>query len=114
MGQMILENPNHFNLDYIASHACLSASQFERRFVQQVGVTPKFYARMCRFHKAFKLKKRFPDIKWLDIAWKTGYTDYQHLVRDCKQFSGTTPNLLLQEENQSPAQMLGVKLEYYR
>lgn len=114
IGELILENSHPFNLDYIASQACLSPSQFERRFVKQVGVTPKFFARMCRFHKAFKIKKRSPEINWLDIAWQSGYTDYQHLVKDCKQFSNTTPNFLLQEENQSPAQMLGVKLGYYR
>ncbi len=114
IGELILEHSHPFNLDYIASQACLSPSQFERRFVQQVGVTPKFFARMCRFHKAFKIKKNSPEINWLDIAWQTGYTDYQHLVKDCKQFSNTKPNFLLQEENQSPAQVLGVKLEHYR
>jgi AraC-like DNA-binding protein len=114
IGQMMLENPYHFNLDHVAGQACLSPSQFERRFVQQLGVTPKFFARMCRFHKAFNLKKRFPKTSWFDIAWQTGYTDYQHMVKDCKGFSGTTPHLLMQEEAQSPAQMLGVELQYYK
>jgi AraC-like DNA-binding protein len=114
IGQMILENPHHFNLDTTASQACLSTRQFERRFVEQVGVTPKFFARMCRFHQAFKLKKRYPHISWSAIAWQTGYTDYQHMVKDCKQFSGTTPALLMQEEDQSPAQMLGIQLGYYQ
>jgi AraC-like DNA-binding protein len=114
IGQMILENPFDFNLDYLANQACLSPSQLERRFMQQVGVTPKFFTRMCRFQEAFKLKKRFPNLSWLDIAWQTSYTDYQHLVKDCKQFTSTTPNLLMQEEDQSPAQMLGINLEYYK
>lgn len=114
IGQFILDNPNSFNLDSIANQACLSHRQFERRFVQQVGITPRFYQRMGRFRKAFELKLRRRQSTWLDIAWQTGYTDYQHLVKDCRQFSENTPNQLLAEENNSPSQMLGIKLEFYR
>ncbi len=114
IGQFILDNPTSFNLDSIAKQACLSHRQFERRFVQQVGITPRFYQRMGRFRKAFELKLRHRDLNWLDIAWQTGYTDYQHLVKDCRQFSGNTPNQLIQEQNLSPSEMLGIKLKYYR
>jgi len=114
IGQFILDNPNSFNLDFVASQACLSHRQFERRFVQQVGITPRFYQRMGRFRKAFELKIRNRNVSWLHIAWQMGYADYQHLVRDCKQFSGNTPNQLFEEENNSPAQMLGLTLEFYR
>lgn len=114
IGQFILDNPTSFNLDSLANQACLSHRQFERRFVQQVGITPRFYQRMGRFRKAFELKIRNRNVSWLDIAWQTGYADYQHLVRDCRQFSGNTPNQLIEEENNSPSQMLGIKLEFYR
>ena len=114
IGQFILDNPTSFNLDFLASLACLSHSQFERRFVQQVGITPRFYQRMGRFRKAFELKLRNAKLNWLDVAWQTGYGDYQHLVKDCKEFSGNTPHQLMQEQNYSPSGMLGIKLDYYR
>lgn len=114
IGAFILDNPNTFNLDFIANQACLSYRQFERRFIQQAGVSPRLYQRMARFRKAFELKLRHTHLSWLDIAWQVGYTDYQHLAKDCKQFSGNTPNQLLQEEMHAPAHMLGVKLQYYR
>jgi AraC-like DNA-binding protein len=114
IGQFILDNPISFNLDSIAKQACLSHRQFERRFVQQVGITPRLYQRMGRFRKAFELKLRYRELSWLDIAWQTGYADYQHLVKDCRQFSGNTPTQLIQEQNHSPSEMLGIKLEYYR
>ena len=113
IGQLILDNPHSFNLDSFASQACLSHRQFERRFVQQVGITPRFYQRMGRFRKAFEWKLKHSTVSWLDIAWQMGYSDYQHLVKDCKQFSGNTPNQLMQEHNHSPSEMLGVKLEFY-
>lgn len=114
IGEFILDNSNSFKLDFIANQACLSYRQFERRFVQQVGVTPRFYQRMGRFRKAFELRLRYSNLSWLEIAWQMGYTDYQHLVRDCKQFSGNTPNQLMQEEKNSPSHMLGINLQYYR
>lgn len=114
MGQFILDNPHSFNLDSLANQACLSQRQFERRFVQQVGITPRFYQRMGRFRKAFELKLRHSKLAWQDVAWQTGYADYQHLVKDCKQFSGNTPNELIAEQNHSPSEMLGIKLQFYR
>lgn len=114
IGQFILDNPYSFHLDSFANQACLSPRQFERRFVQQVGVTPRFYQRMGRFRKAFELKLLKKNLSWGDIALLTGYADYQHLAKDCKQFSGNTPNQLIQEQNQSPSEVLGIELEHYR
>jgi len=58
IGQLIFENPQHFSLDKFANKACLSASQLDRRFVQQVGVPPKYFARICRFYQAFIMKEK--------------------------------------------------------
>ena len=108
IGQLILHKPQYFSLDKLAGEACLSASQMERRFVQQVGIPPKLFARICRFYQAFVLKERTPSLGWLDIALETGYTDYQHLVRDFKQFSESTPKVLFEEESTSPEKQLGL------
>lgn len=45
---------------------------------------------------------------WLRIALETGYHDYQHLVKDFKQFSGVTPHSLLVAQAQSPERILGI------
>jgi AraC-like DNA-binding protein len=106
IGQMLLENPQSFTLDKIAKEACLSASQLERRFLQQLGVPPKFYARICRFYKAYLLKQRNPAMSWLDVAWENGYNDYQHMVKDFKAFSNCTPNEFIQNDAAAPEQYL--------
>lgn len=102
IGQVILYNPQHFNLEKTASDACLSHRQFEKRFAQHVGFTPKYYARICRFYQAYELKEYNPNFDWFSIAIQTGYTDYQHLVKDFKQFAGVTPNALIQESINNP------------
>ena len=101
IGRLIQDNPQSFSLKKMAREVCMSPSQFERKFQLQTGVTPKFFSRICRFYQAFELKTRKPALDWLSIAVRTGYSDYQHLVKDFKQFSGNVPNLLIEEYSSS-------------
>ncbi len=112
IGQLILNNPHGFRLEQMACEACLSNRAFEKRFMQQVGVNPKFFARVSRFWKAFKLKESNPSLDWLTIAIQTGYTDYQHLVKDFKQFAGTTPTVLMNQNAQDPDHRAGMTFNY--
>ncbi len=86
-------------LDHLAAEACLSPRQFERNFVARVGLSPKLFARIARFDRAFRLKEKLPALDWLAVAVQCGYYDYRHLVRDFREFAGTTPPLLLAAEN---------------
>ncbi len=86
------------SLDSLAAEACLSPRQFERSFVERVGLSPKLFARIARFDRAFRLKERLPDLDWLTVAVQCGYYDYRHLVRDFREFAGTTPPQLLAAE----------------
>jgi AraC-like DNA-binding protein len=110
IARLIQDNNHIFSLDKLAKEACLSHSQFERKFKQQTGVTPKLFLRICRFYQAFRFKERKPLLDWKSIAWETGYCDYQHLVKDFKEFSGNTPNTLIMEYNQSVENWLGTGL----
>ncbi|SFQ72184.1 helix-turn-helix domain-containing protein [Hymenobacter arizonensis] len=86
------------SLDHLAAEACLSPRQFERGFFERVGMSPKLYARIVRFDRAFRLKEAQPDLDWLAVAVQVGYYDYRHLVRDFKEFAGVTPPQLLAAE----------------
>ncbi len=112
IGRMIWANPQKFNLDKMAKAAYLSHRQLERRFVQQLGVPPKHYARICRFYEAYILKDTQPNLSWQNIAFDTGYTDYQHLVKDFKQFAGTSPNILLEQTYLNPERRLNISSEF--
>jgi AraC-like DNA-binding protein len=94
------------SLDYLARQSCLSLRQFERKFRERMGVSPKLFLRIARFNQAYALKEQAPARDWLDIALACGYADYQHMVKDFKQFAGVTPPLLLQAEARSPEHIL--------
>ena len=112
IGITILQNPQVFSLEKAAQAACLSYRQFEKRFEQLIGVTPKYYARICRFYQAFELKDNNPELDWLSVAIRTGYNDYQHLVKDFKEFAGTTPKVLMQQSLDSPSSMFPSTREF--
>ena len=92
----------NLSLDWLADQACLSSRQFERQFLERMGMSPKFYARIARFDRAFKRKAQQPLLDWLDVAYACGYYDFSHLMRDFRQFAEVTPSLLMAQEMASP------------
>lgn len=112
IGRIILNAPESFQLKRMASQACLSIRQFEKRFERQIGVTPKYYARICRFYKAYEMKDWKPGLDWLSVAVHSGYTDYQHLVKDFKHFAGAAPASLLRDTAQSPERRLNLAVDF--
>lgn len=102
----ILTNPSRFSLDWLAKQSCLCARQFNRKFTERMGVGPKLYSRVVRFYKAYQYKETHPQDDWLTIALLFGYTDYQHMVKDFRQFAQVTPNLWINQDNQSPERIL--------
>ena len=108
VGIAMLENVNQFSLDWLAKESCLSSKQFERNFNERIGINPKYFARIIRFDKAFRMKNAFPNKDWLSIALECGYYDYQHLVRDYKEFTGMTPANFYLQDTQSPERKFGI------
>ncbi|MCX4294859.1 MAG: helix-turn-helix transcriptional regulator [Prevotella sp.] len=74
----------------LADRACLGKKQFERVFREQVGMNPKEYARVVRFQKSlWLLQLGYED--YVGIAYKVGYSDQSHFIREFKAMSGYTP-----------------------
>ena len=76
----------------LATTAGLSTRQFERRFIQQVGMRPKLFARIARFEAALENKARSATKSWTAIAHEYGYYDQMHMVHDFAEFTGATPS----------------------
>ena len=102
----LFADPTRFSLDWLANQSCLCQRQFNRKFIERMGVGPKLYSRVVRFYKAYQYKEMHPRENWLTIAFLFGYTDYQHLVKDFKEFAQVTPNQWMHQANQSPERVL--------
>lgn len=99
-------------LDKLAREACLSPKQFYRNFVERMGISPKTYARIVRLDSAMKLQNAQPHKDWLSIALNCGYYDYQHMVKDFKDFTKETPTQFIQKEDGAPERVLGLKEDF--
>src|SRR6185437_3903002 len=75
----------------------LSERQFERRFIQTVGLSPHVYIRVKRFNAAIRLIKNRQFARLTDVASALNFSDQSHLIRDIKTFSGMTPKHLAQQ-----------------
>jgi methylphosphotriester-DNA--protein-cysteine methyltransferase len=67
-----------------------SKTRLTSTFVEQVGVSPKQYARVMRFSRALKLIHD-ETTSIADVATASGYYDQPHLNADFKELSGFTP-----------------------
>ena len=85
-----------------------SRTHMLRRFNEQIGVSPKTYARVLRFQRAVHLLGHRDGASWLDerergaghdgswgeLALDCGYFDQAHMNRDFRQFAGVSPTEL--------------------
>ncbi len=75
----------------LASNAYLSRKQFERKFTDMVGISPKQFMRVVRFQRALFIRQNNPLISLTQLAYDAGYYDQPHMIADFKQLSGLTP-----------------------
>jgi AraC-like DNA-binding protein len=83
------------SIDKLAQTTGLGFRQFERRFCEGLGATPKLFARVARFQSAVDAKISAPHRSWLEIAHELEYHDQMHMIHDFKDFTGHSPTQLL-------------------
>ncbi|OSZ77537.1 hypothetical protein CAP36_14250 [Chitinophagaceae bacterium IBVUCB2] len=93
------------SIEKIASLSYLSLRQFERKCKERIGLSPKLFARLVRFSKAYRLRENFPHISWTSIAHECGYFDQTHFILDFKEFAGVAPGILERELDLAPLKM---------
>ncbi|MCQ2215919.1 MAG: helix-turn-helix transcriptional regulator [Bacteroidales bacterium] len=92
------DSQTEFSPADLASTACLSQKQFTRVFNKYVGMNPKSYLRLLRFHKALMAIQTSADNSSLtNIAWNCGYYDLAHMASDFRDICGFSPSELIQQ-----------------
>ena len=87
--------PEAVSIRQLVADSGWSHRHFTARFEATVGVTPKAYARIARFETAFAALQSLNRVRWAEFALDRGFADQAHLVREFRQFAGTTPTEVL-------------------
>ena len=91
----IVQAGGRVDIATVADCAGLSARHFARRFIGQLGVRPKLFARVVRFQSALETKALNAQKSWTEVAHNFGYYDQMHMVHDFEQLAGGTPTAML-------------------
>jgi AraC-like DNA-binding protein len=88
---LLVATSGQIRIDDLVRRSRLSASQFQRRFANQVGITPKSYGRLIRFDKILVTRRNAPERSWTNILHDFGYFDQAHFIREFQMFAGISP-----------------------
>jgi AraC-like DNA-binding protein len=90
------------NIDTLATHLAISASQLRRRCLHATGMSPKVLQRTLRFQGFLALAQAGASATgrrgadgMAGLAVDVGYADQAHLSRECLRLTGLTPRQLL-------------------
>jgi len=92
--ERLVESAGCLRIETLSREVGLGTRQLERGFLREVGVSPKFLARVLRFQRVFRAREERPD-NWTRVAVRCGYYDAAHLVRDFHELAGEAPTHLV-------------------
>ncbi len=88
-------------IESLAQSMNISRQHLAAQFRSRVGISPKMFARICRFQNAARAIKTLQQnqIDWSQLALEHGYFDQAHLIHEFQQFANNTPHFLAQRRN---------------
>lgn len=93
--------PAHTSVTQTASDAGLSERRLTALFRRHVGLLPKSFARVRRFHRVLKrLAADTRRLEWAEVAFDCGFFDQAHFIHDFRAFSGLSPEQYLKQRGE--------------
>ena len=94
---LIVQKKGIINVSELMDDLYVCRRQFERQFLQKVGVSPKYYARIRRISYLCSImaNQRWKIDDWHDLIYQMGYYDQSHFIKEFTAFTGKSPSLYL-------------------
>lgn len=94
----ILATKGNTSINVILKDGLTKRRQLERKFVNQIGISPKQLSKVIRLQTALKLLLNHPSENLTQIAYESEYYDQAHFNRDFKEFTGINPKDFLEND----------------
>jgi AraC-like DNA-binding protein len=75
----------------LAARLGVSDRHLRRLVVDETGISPRQFARIQRFHALLRSADAAPRPAWAALAFRHGYADQPHLIREVQDLAGVTP-----------------------
>jgi hypothetical protein len=83
--------------------------QLERKFLNQIGISPKQLGKVIRLQAALKMLLKQQPESLTQIAYENEYYDQTHFIKDFKEFTGTTPGKFLEDDKMTLSSLFYAK-----
>lgn len=81
----------HPRVAELATRLGVSDRHLRRLVMDETGISPRHFARIQRFHALLRSADCAPRPDWAALAFRHGYADQPHLIREVQDFAGLTP-----------------------
>ena len=89
----IFSSNGNMEVGKIAQTERISIRTLQRKFQEEIGVSPKHFARIIRFNHILRLiRKDSNNPDWQGIIDECGYFDHSHFIHDVKSVTGDKPS----------------------
>ena len=96
--QIIDEHNGSINISNLIKEIGISERQFDRKFQEVVGISPKCYSKILQLHFTINLmhSKNYTSIQ--EIAYQAEFYDLAHFTHRFKELTGFTPNEFIKSD----------------
>jgi AraC-like DNA-binding protein len=94
LAALVNRRNGRLTVEALAETAGVSRQRLTRVFGERVGVTPKTYCRLARFHAGLAYAGCGDGVDWARVAVEGGYADQSHMIAEFRRFSSLTPQAL--------------------
>ncbi|MET0636590.1 MAG: AraC family transcriptional regulator [Chitinophagaceae bacterium] len=93
----IVEQNGLVQIDELIAQSFMTRRTFERKFLNQVGLSPKYYARIRRISYLCNIIAGKEKVDWQHLLHSCEYFDQAHFIRDFESFTGRSPQIYLDQ-----------------
>ncbi|SKA41243.1 Helix-turn-helix domain-containing protein [Chitinophaga eiseniae] len=80
--------------------------QLERKFLKQIGMSPKQLGKVIRLQAVLKMLLHEQPGHLTNIAYERDYHDQAHFIKDFKEFTGVSPRYFLNDDSMALSSLL--------